>query len=59
LKTKLKGRHFDTIEVIVAETQAVPNTPTERDSQDAFKLQERLERCTDAEVDCFEGDGGQ
>jgi hypothetical protein len=37
LKMKLKGRHFDTIEVIEAELQAVFNTLTEHDFQDAFK----------------------
>jgi hypothetical protein len=37
LKIKLKGRHFDTIEVIKAESQAVLNTFTEYDFQDAFK----------------------
>jgi hypothetical protein len=37
LKTKLKGRHFDTIEVIEAESQAVLNTLTDHDFQDAFK----------------------
>jgi hypothetical protein len=37
LKIKLKGRHFDTIELIEAESQAVLNTVTERDLQDGFK----------------------
>jgi hypothetical protein len=37
LKLKLKGRHFDTIEAIEAESQAVLNTHTEHDFQDAFK----------------------
>jgi hypothetical protein len=37
LKIKLKGRHFDTIEVLEAESQAVLNTLTEYDFQDAFK----------------------
>jgi hypothetical protein len=37
LKIKLKGRHFDTIEVIEAESQAVLNTLTEHDFQDAIK----------------------
>jgi hypothetical protein len=31
LKTKLKGRHFDTIEVIDTESQGVPKTLTEHD----------------------------
>jgi hypothetical protein len=37
LKIKLKGRHFDTAEVMEAESQAVLNTLTELDFQDAFK----------------------
>jgi hypothetical protein len=40
LKIKLKGRHFDTIQMIEAESQAVLNTFTEHDFQDAFKLVE-------------------
>jgi hypothetical protein len=36
LKIKLKGRHFDTTEMIEAESQAVLNTLTEHDFQDAF-----------------------
>jgi hypothetical protein len=32
----LKGRHFDTIEVIDTESQAVLNTLTEHDFQDAY-----------------------
>jgi hypothetical protein len=31
LKIKLKGRHFNKIEVIEADPQAVPNTLTEHD----------------------------
>jgi hypothetical protein len=34
---KLKGRRFDTTEVIEAESRVVPNTLTEHDFQDAFK----------------------
>jgi hypothetical protein len=34
---KLKVRHFDTIEVMEAEWQAVLNTLTYHDFQDAFK----------------------
>jgi hypothetical protein len=37
LKTKLKGCHFDIIDVIETESQAVLNTLTEHDLQDAFK----------------------
>jgi hypothetical protein len=60
LKIKMKDRHFDTIEVIEAESQAVLNTLTEHDFQDAFdKWQKRLEWCIRAEGGYFEGDGGQ
>jgi hypothetical protein len=37
LRKELNGYHFDTIEVIEAESQAVLNIFTERDFQDAFK----------------------
>jgi hypothetical protein len=37
LKIKLKGSHFDTNELIEAESQAVLNTLTEHDMQEAFK----------------------
>jgi hypothetical protein len=37
LKIKLKGRHFDTVKVIEAESQAVLNTLTEHDFQNASK----------------------
>jgi hypothetical protein len=37
LKIKLKGRHFDTIEVREAESQAVLNTLTGHDFGEAFK----------------------
>jgi hypothetical protein len=37
LKIKLKGRHFDTIEVTEAESQAILNTLSEHDFQHAFK----------------------
>jgi hypothetical protein len=37
LKIKMKGRRFDTIEVFEAESQAVLNTHTEHDFEDAFK----------------------
>jgi hypothetical protein len=58
LKIKLKGRHFDTAEVLEAELQVVLNALTERDSQDAFKKwQKRWERCVRSERDYFKGDG--
>jgi hypothetical protein len=60
LKIKLKCRHFYTIELIEAESQAVLNTYTEHDSQVAFKeWQKSCDQCTHAERDYFEGDGGQ
>jgi hypothetical protein len=36
LKLKLKGSHFDTVEAIEEESQAVLNTLTEYDFQDSF-----------------------
>jgi hypothetical protein len=60
LKIKLKGSYFDTIEMIEAESQAVLNTVTEDDFQDAFnKWQKQWKRRMRVEGDCFEGDGGQ
>jgi hypothetical protein len=42
LKLKLEGCHFDTTEVMETDSQAVLNTLTEHDFQDAFKkLQKR------------------
>jgi hypothetical protein len=52
--------HFDAIEVMEAESQAVLNTLTEQDFQDAFKKwQKRWERRIRAEGGYFKGDGGQ
>jgi hypothetical protein len=60
LKIKLKGRHFDKIEVMKAESQVVPNTVTEHDFQDAFKIwQKSWEWSIRPEGDYFEGDFGQ
>jgi hypothetical protein len=57
LKIKLKVRHFDTIELIDAESQAVLNTLTEHGFQDAFKKwQARWELHIRAEGDYFEFD---
>jgi hypothetical protein len=42
LKIKLKDRHFDTTEVIEAESQAALNALTEHDLQDAFETAEAL-----------------
>jgi hypothetical protein len=57
LKMKLRGRHFNTVEVIESEPWAVLNTLTEHDFLDAFKkLQKHWEWCIRTEGDCFEGD---
>jgi hypothetical protein len=57
LKIKLKGSRFYTTEVIEADSQAVMNTLTEYDFQDAFKKwQKRWEWCILAEVDYIKGD---
>jgi hypothetical protein len=45
LKIKLRGHHFDTIDMIKAESQAVLNTLTEHDFKDAFK------KCRSSEAD--------
>jgi hypothetical protein len=45
LKAKLKGQHFDTTEVIEAESQAVLNSLTEHGFQDAFKNGRRSGNC--------------
>jgi hypothetical protein len=45
--------HLDTIEVIKAESQAVPNTLTEHDIRDEFKnYQKQRELCVRPERDC-------
>jgi hypothetical protein len=60
LKIKLKGLHFDAIEVIDTELQAVLNTFREQDLPDAFKKwQKRLERCLRGEGNYCKGDDGQ
>jgi hypothetical protein len=60
LKIKLKGHHFDTTEVIEAESQVVLSIITDQDFQDAFKnWKKRCEWCISAERDNFESDGGQ
>jgi hypothetical protein len=56
LRIKLKSRHFDTIKVMKADSQAVLNILTEHDFQDAFK--QMAEACIRAAGDCFERDGG-
>jgi hypothetical protein len=58
LKIKLKVRHFDTVFVIEADSQAVLHALTEHDFQDAFKkCQKRWKLCIRTERDHFNGDG--
>jgi hypothetical protein len=60
MKLKLKGRRFDTIEDIQAETHKVLDTLTEKNFQDAFKKwRRRWDQCLRAGGNYFEGDGGQ
>ena len=59
LKMKLKGRRFQTLEEIQAESQAVLNTLRETDFQECLKKwQRRWDRCQASEGDYFEGDVG-
>jgi hypothetical protein len=56
----LKGRRFDTIEEIQAESQRVLDTLTEKDIQEAFqKGRRRWDRCLHAGGNCFECDDGR
>jgi hypothetical protein len=60
LKIKLKGCHFDTIEVIKADLQAVLNTLTEHGFQDPFKKWQKCwEWSIHVERDYFKGDDSQ
>ena len=59
LKMKLKGRRFQTMEEIQAESQTVLNTLRENDFQECFKnWQRRWDSCQASEWDYFEGDAG-
>ena len=58
MKLKLKGRWFDTIAEIQAETQKV--LLTEKDFQEAFqKWRRQWDRCLHSGGNYFEGDGGR
>jgi hypothetical protein len=55
---KLKGRRFQTVEEIQAESQAALSTLGENDFQECFKnWQRRWDRCQASEGNYFEGDG--
>jgi hypothetical protein len=57
---KLKGRRFDTIEEIQAESQRVLDTLTEQDFQEAVqKWRRSWDQCLLAGGNYFEGDGGR
>jgi hypothetical protein len=60
MKLKLKGRRFDTIEELHAESQRLLDTVTEKDFQEAFqKWGRRRDRYLHAGENYFEGDGGR
>jgi hypothetical protein len=59
MKLRLKGRRFDTIEEILAESQEVLNTLTLENFQGCTELwKKRWDRCIHAQGVYFEGDGG-
>ncbi|KDR20028.1 hypothetical protein L798_05263, partial [Zootermopsis nevadensis] len=59
MKFRLKGRRFDTIEEIQAESQEVLKTLALEDFQGCMESwKERWDRCIHAQGDYFEGDGG-
>jgi hypothetical protein len=60
MELKLKGRRFDTIEEIQAESPRVIDTLTVKDFQEEFqKLRRRWDRCLHAGRIYFEDDGGR
>jgi hypothetical protein len=60
MKLKLKGRQYDNIEEIKAESQRVLDTLIEKDFQEAFQKWIRLwDRCLHAGGKYFEGDNGR
>jgi hypothetical protein len=60
MKSKLKGRRFDTIGEIQAESQRLIDTLTEKDLKEMFqKWRRRWELYLHAESNYFEDDGGR
>jgi hypothetical protein len=58
MKIKLKGRRFDTVEEIQAETHIVLSTQTEKHFEDTVQKSQKLwVRCVRSQGDYFEGDG--
>jgi hypothetical protein len=59
MKLQLKGQGFVSIEEIQAESQQVLNTMKSADFNECFqKCQNRWDRCIQAQVDYFKGEGG-
>jgi hypothetical protein len=59
MKFRLKGRRFDTVEGIQAESQEVLKTLTFKDFQECMESwKNRWDRCIYAQGDYFEGDSG-
>jgi hypothetical protein len=59
MKLHLKGRHFISIEEILAESQQVLNTLMLEDISECFKKwQNCWDCCIQAQGDYFEGDSG-
>jgi hypothetical protein len=60
MNLKLKGRRFDTIEEIQAESQRVLDTVTEKDFHEAFqKWRRHWDRCLRAGENYLEGDSSR
>jgi hypothetical protein len=60
MKFKLRGRCFEKIEAIQAESQEVMKMLTQNDFQQCFRSRKsRWDRCINAEGGYFEGDGGE
>jgi hypothetical protein len=60
MKLNLKGRRFDTIEGIQAESRRVLDSLTEKNFQEAFQIwRRRWDRYLHAGGNYFEGEGGR
>jgi hypothetical protein len=59
MKLKLKGRQFDTIEKIQAESEGMLDTLTENFRKAFHKWRRQLDRCLLAGGNYFEDDGGR
>jgi hypothetical protein len=60
LKTKLKGRRFETESDIQRESQAVLHSVKENDFHGTFQVWKKLwDRCIRSQGDSFEGDSNQ